>query len=102
MPSFIRLRCPRDSCRKLSSDLDCFSAKTDRIEFIEDNPAIFEALKTFAPAQTEPSGYRTFLDFERDTIVNWKVSNAVRWLLFVLFIIGLLLVELLWAMYLGD
>ena len=54
--------CAHDSCERVSGDLDCFRAKVDRIEFIEDNPTIFEALKTYAPDQAEP---RWLSDFSR-------------------------------------
>lgn len=51
-----------DSCSKLASDLDCYRTMMDRIEFIEDNPAIFEALRIFAPTLAEP---RWLSDFSR-------------------------------------
>ena len=51
-----------NSCERLSGDLPCFSNNMNRIEFIEDNPTIFEALRTFAPEQAEP---RWLSDFSR-------------------------------------
>ena len=51
-----------DSCGKLSGDLNSFRNKMDRIEFIEDDLAIFEVFRTFAPDRAEP---RWLSDFSR-------------------------------------